>query len=363
MNCHNNTNSTCIDTGSFLFNWESLANYTITILAIIGTLENILFCITIYYVKRKCKFYNLLYGKTLMECLICLVCIGWSDDLIVQKEIVSSYPLTFYKVFVARHLLGPLSNIASTLEVFMSYDRYCVVMNKKKLFSRFHYQTIISLSLILSVISSIPDYLATEIVPSKDLYKSSLTEFGRTFLYYIYDASNVLVSYSLFLMIQIFMTVQMIFKYKTYILNLKANVTIRNTDQQFITSRSSQIVNSTSAIRKRPHNNQNTIRITIFTNSYYILVRFTFLVLTSLILLNFSYQSLNINIAFAVTLLSYSLNLIVYYKCDRTISNRFKLFCASFVWIEWFIFFLIGYIKFQSRFSLFIDFFWKINFE
>lgn len=109
--------------------WMRIGNifgyYTIPIGSLILSALNFIFCIFVYRLKMKTRFYHLLIARKFTGMLAALISIGFQNFACTFcfNQIYNTYLFHFYRLYVMRFTTLGLLMTGTVFEILLSYER------------------------------------------------------------------------------------------------------------------------------------------------------------------------------------------------------------------------------------------------
>lgn len=281
---------------------EILGYYIIPGTALFGFFINLFLCFILYKVSKfKRRFYNIIFSKILTQTITCAMGMSWQNasctNCIESKETVR-----FFKFFILTNFITVLYFIDCFLDILITYDRYCLLINKKTRIGRISFVYIYSIIVVFSIILCSPRFF---IKPN-----------------YQFELNNEL-NYSILISFNI------IFISSLSIMTLFA-----------ITIKVTKALNQTKLLRNYGHSFKRTyreklkkkmrIRSIIYLFSFYVNIRFFYFI----IILPFENNSIDKHFYMPVLdllkgaiqwylFMSFALSILIYLSCDAVLRKKF----------------------------------------
>ena len=152
-----------------------------------------LFCLAIFLIllslKTNEKMLCLLKWKCLNDMLICMLgsTIGSSMCNYCIDFSINTLYLHIYRIYFLRYLTEILSSASVMLEIFITYDRLCLIKGNQSGLANLKPFYFYCSSLIISLLAYLPDAFVNQLEPlSEGLYLRTLTSFGSSIYYNYY---------------------------------------------------------------------------------------------------------------------------------------------------------------------------------
>jgi hypothetical protein len=305
----NETESVSASTRDVYYNiGEFLGSYVIPITAGFGISTNILLQGTLFSLKRQKRFYDLVQGKSVAELLFCLLFIYFKNNTTDPtytnslRTTYDSYGNQFYAAYIFPYMKF-FYEFGFCFEIFISYERLCILYNRKAFLARIPVKFIFFFSLmVFLVVRMIPYYLILQINYIRALDKYTITfqdNWLYTYLYWYRFSLGIL----LYVFGSITLTLMNILITKKYLHFIKTFSVYRRSQQKSTTS------------------------IIMVTNVYFILYNLfnalVVLIETYKLLANQNITFLLRNLVYVLILLSYSISLFICFLFDRFILVSF----------------------------------------
>lgn len=251
---------------NFLTGFTEVNGYfIIPIISLLGFILNmlcfIIFMSSKFKLKSKLKF---LITKVLLEMLFCAFGIGFQNGLCVDNCTVS-YSLEFqiFRLYIHKFIGSSLYICTGLIEIFLTYDRYLILINRKNWLNKeVNFKYIILVSVIVSLIIFVPELFATKIVKSNqnstNSFKIESTAFGESKANFYYKMISISLA-NLTQIIALFsISVLLSIEFRKFIQN-KANLST----QMFHFNQSLVLLFQNSHEKKRKKAEINFIRMTL----------------------------------------------------------------------------------------------------
>ena len=163
--------------------------YLMPVICLISGIFNLAIFLTLLSLRTNKKMLCLLKWKCLNDMFICMLgsTIGNSMCNYCSDFIRNTLYVHIYRIYFLRYLTEVLTGASVMLEIFITYDRLClirgkqsVLANSKAFYLYFHF-------LLISLLAYLPDVFVNKLEPLSDrLYLRSLTLFGSSIYYNYY---------------------------------------------------------------------------------------------------------------------------------------------------------------------------------
>ena len=116
--------------------WMDIGNFFGYYLTPIGSAllfsNNMFFCILLYRLKMKSRFYNILMAKEISRALAGLICIGWMNFhcAYCENQIYNSYWFLFYRIFIVRYPISLIFLNEPFFDILLNYERWHTLLLK-----------------------------------------------------------------------------------------------------------------------------------------------------------------------------------------------------------------------------------------
>jgi hypothetical protein len=217
MNNFTNSSNVIQNTLDYKIN-QLLGYYIIPISSLLGAILGITYLLFLSYLNfLRQRKYRLIFSKLISLVLMSLIFINYQNRacILCPETLYNSYGFEFYGLYILRYPREIIWFLVGCFEMYINYDRYCILNDKKN--HRLHKMPVKYIYLMFFVISftiSLPDILAYQIKYSNEMdkYFYELTWFGQTDFYNLY----------ILIVIGAFYLIQMIVLIMFNSLNLKA---------------------------------------------------------------------------------------------------------------------------------------------
>jgi hypothetical protein len=329
------SNSEYLQHFNFLDNFTNINGYyTIPILAGITTFLNI-FCLAIMLHKKFTEKYRFKYiiNRLIIEITISLLTINFENALCINGCFFNTTLFNILYIIWAQVIIRFLYNLEGINEVYLAYDRYLILKNKKNLFNKNgSFKWIILLSSFVSLIISIPLGLSAyyKKINGTDMYSIVQTEIGNSLAYMYYYSIGFYFFVEIFLIILlIWATVLVVNEFKIYSNTRSNNLNLTNLPAT--SNNNDRKMKSAQKKNKRKKAQYDFTRVTVALNILYAITRLV--KMTSLILLyiygftfsiSLDYPVYSLNISYMLTLIVFCFNLPVLLSFNKKYSKTFK---------------------------------------
>lgn len=146
---------------------EIMGYYLIPVTAFFGFLANLFLCDLIYKLSKfKKRFYNIIFSKNVTQAIACFIGISWQNA--ACTNCIESFEISnFFKFFILTNIITVLYFVDCFLDILISYDRYCLLVNKKPLIEKIHFLYIYLFIVTFSILLCSPRFF---ILPKSDRY-------------------------------------------------------------------------------------------------------------------------------------------------------------------------------------------------
>ena len=227
----NNTNITNNDHTSKTIDLISniIGSFGIGIICSIGFLINAFILYLLWNKNLKFSFYQHVKVITVIGILICLLGIGYMNNICIGCQIYFRYEIICYRL-IYRVSIRIILMISSLQEIYLITNRYFALTNRNNWFVSLRMRFHIPFLVIFPILLGSPYLLMVKIVPSKEyngLYYWAWTDIAKTNYFIVYFLLVLLFENILPLIILLTMSILSHYEYKKRI-GIKSKITIQS---------------------------------------------------------------------------------------------------------------------------------------
>ena len=196
--------------------------YVITVICIVSSLFCLALILILLSIKANEKMLYLFKWKCLNDMLICILgstignsmcnyCIDFSRNTLFAH---------IYRIFFLRYLSEILTGVSVMLEIFITYDRLCLIKGNQAVFANLKASYLYWSFFLINLVAYLPDVFVNQLEPLADgFYLRTSTLFGKSIYYNYYYLSLVTLLSFLTILIVTILNWQTYVVYKQFMAN------------------------------------------------------------------------------------------------------------------------------------------------